>query len=139
MHPHTHTHTDTPPTHLNSAQAKHNLKSHLISLDPYHLPLIHTHTSQPQPQHTLAAVRGDWHIYFRHRDDKGQTHTHTQHHHHPSSTYTPHTHKSIIMSSQYSIVHLKVKAETEFGQVVHVSGSSFTMGNFSTAEVGVCV
>lgn len=39
------------------------------------------------------------------------------------------------MSSQYSIVHLKVKAETEFGQVVHVSGSSFTMGNFSTAEV----
>ena len=39
------------------------------------------------------------------------------------------------MSSQYSIVHLTVKAETEFGQVVHVSGSSFTMGNFSTAEV----
>ena len=39
------------------------------------------------------------------------------------------------MSSQYSIVHLRVKAETEFGQVVHVSGSSFTMGNFSTAEV----
>lgn len=39
------------------------------------------------------------------------------------------------MSSQYSIVHLRVKAETEFGQVVHVSGSAFTMGNFSAAEV----
>ncbi len=39
------------------------------------------------------------------------------------------------MSSQYSIVHLRVKAETEPGQVVHVSGSAFTMGNFSAAEV----
>lgn len=39
------------------------------------------------------------------------------------------------MSSQYSIVHLRVKAETEFGQVVHVSGSAFTLGNFATTEV----
>ena len=38
------------------------------------------------------------------------------------------------MSSQFSIVRLRVKAATEYGQVVHVSGSSFTMGNFSTSE-----
>jgi trehalose 6-phosphate synthase/phosphatase len=39
------------------------------------------------------------------------------------------------MSTQYSILNLRVKAETDYGQVIHVSGSSYTMGNFSTSEV----
>jgi hypothetical protein len=39
------------------------------------------------------------------------------------------------MSSKYSVLHLKVEAKTEYGQVVHVSGSSFTMGYFNPNEV----
>lgn len=39
------------------------------------------------------------------------------------------------MSSQYSTVYLRVKAETDFGQAVHIAGSAVTMGSFNLTEV----